>query len=462
MTDDLNKENAAAPKRSRRAKTGGSRGGLVEESPRLRVHRQRRKQTIIRIAVSIVALFIIAGAAVAAYAAYTINAAQNDTTQEVRSDPKLQKVLEKPKPKKPFTILLLGADYRPGDTAYRCDTIVLTRVDPVKKKVWMISIPRDTKITIPGRGTMKINAANYGGPSEMISAVKELTGIPINYYARINFRGFVQMVDAIGGVWIDVPVAIDDYAASGASPGHRARYIKKGYQLLDGEHALTFVRARHQFVDQDFSRMKNQQLFFKALAKQTADTRNLLRVPRLVRYAAKYTSTNLPFKTMYDVAMAMRGIKEDDIEATTLKGEWQSPYIYPDEQWLSFIVGQFKNGGSFETSTGAAPSTLKPADISVSVRNGAGISGVGKEAANKLRTGGFAIGEVGNANQFVYKETLVIYKDQADAAKLVLNRLPTGRLVQSRGMYSFSSDVLVIVGRDWRIPTSTTTSNATQ
>jgi len=86
----------------------------------------------------------------------------------------------------------------------------------------------------------------------------------------------------------------------------------------------------------------------------------------------------------------------------------------------------------------------------VTVRNGAGVSGIASQAAARLQANGFQVPEVGNANQFVYDETLVVYRDDEEAARMVAGTLPHGRLVPGRGMYTFSTDVLVVVGKDWR------------
>jgi LCP family protein required for cell wall assembly len=117
----------------------------------------------------------------------------------------------------------------------------VARIDPKNKKIAMISIPRDSRVQIPGKRINKINAAAvYGGPSLVIKTVKELTGLPISHYANLKFNGFRDVVDAIGGVWIDVPKDIYDTQAS--AYGKKYASVKKGYQKLDGRHALTFVR----------------------------------------------------------------------------------------------------------------------------------------------------------------------------------------------------------------------------
>ena len=95
-----------------------------------------------------------------------------------------------------------------------------------------------------------------------------MTGLPISHYMEIDFNGFKDLVDAIGGVWVDVPHA--DQRQQGGQPRLARQGHQKGYQKLDGAHALTFVRSRN-FADDDFTRIKDQQIFLKALAKQTFD-----------------------------------------------------------------------------------------------------------------------------------------------------------------------------------------------
>ena len=100
------------------------------------------------------------------------------------------------------------------------------------------------KVLIPKHGYEKINASHsLGGPELTIKTVEEFTGVPINHYMEVNFQGFQGAVDALGGVWVNVPHAINDKKAASQSVHQRAAKIPAGYQLLDGEHALTFVRV---------------------------------------------------------------------------------------------------------------------------------------------------------------------------------------------------------------------------
>ena len=161
----------------------------------------------------------------------------------------------------PFTVLLLGTDERvwdPNGDGARTDTIVLCRVDPTQNIISMVSIPRDTKVEIPGVGTTKINAAySYGGPSGTIAAVKELCGVEIDHYAQINFDGLMSLIDAIGGIDVYVDETIDD-------PDAGDIVIPEGQQHLDGAQALVFSRSR-AYADGDFTRVSNQRKVIEAI-----------------------------------------------------------------------------------------------------------------------------------------------------------------------------------------------------
>ena len=159
----------------------------------------------------------------------------------------------------PFNMLLLGSDARTDDPdmGARTDTIILVRVDATTNTISMVSIPRDTKVTIPGVGDAKFNAAyTYGGASGTIAAVKQLTGVDIDHYAEINFEGFVDLIDAIGGIDVMVEERIDD-------PDAGPVVIEEGMQHLDGEHAMIFARSR-SYETGDFQRTTSQRLLIKA------------------------------------------------------------------------------------------------------------------------------------------------------------------------------------------------------
>ena len=166
-------------------------------------------------------------------------------------------------PSDPFYMLLIGADKsqdrdESGEYggSYRTDSMILARVDPKEKEVTLISIPRDTQVDIPGHGTQKINAAYaFGGASLAVDTVSELAGVPISHYAEIDFDGFKAVVDALGGIEVDVPMEINDDMAGG--------HVDAGLQTLNGEQALILCRSRHNYDDignGDAIRAANQRL----------------------------------------------------------------------------------------------------------------------------------------------------------------------------------------------------------
>lgn len=450
-------------KPARPARSGRASRGLVEPAPRMRIHQERRKRAAKRWLIGIATALLLAIVGGVAYGYFWLRGIDSTMSKSALADSGLSAALTKrsSKSEEPFTILLTGTDKRPGEDAARADTIIIAKVDPKQKKVWMLSIPRDTRVNIPGYGYDKINAAKFyggakGGNALLVKTVTEFTGIPINYYMDLSFKGFTNAVDALGGIWVDVDVEIDDWKAASGSPGHRAQYIAPGYQLLDGEHALTYVRSR-DFPDADFTRMKHQQEFVKALAKQMSQAENFFKIPTVVNSISKYITTTMPVGDIIAAGQALQGIDQDDIQTATITGEWRSPYVWADEERKAQLIQAFTEGGSFD-GTSTVDAEVVPSTVTVVVRNGAGEEGVASAASSILKAAGFAIGEVGNANQFVYDKTLVVYKDEAGkaAANLVASKLPTGSVIASRGMYEFTGDVLVVVGKDWKTAAAST------
>src|SRR5213080_4026227 len=184
---------------------------------------------------------------------------------------KAAKRLDYAAPGKPAVALVLGTDHRfiDGKAPGRSDTMMLIRTDPATHTVSLLSFPRDLQVEIhcPGRGTWvgKINAAYATcGPSGPLETIKALTNIPINYLISVNFIGFVEVVNRLGGVYIDVDRR---YFNNHTGPtGYAAINLQPGYQRLNGKQALDFVRYRH--TDSDVFRTARQQVFVRAAKEQ--------------------------------------------------------------------------------------------------------------------------------------------------------------------------------------------------
>ncbi len=186
------------------------------------------------------------------------------------------KRLDLPIAGQPATALVIGYDRRAGEakgTPSRSDTLMLVRANPKNQTISLLSFPRDLRaeIVCPGKATFtdKINSAYANcGAEGTLETVRKLTGVPVNYLITVNFRGFRQLVDKLGGMWMDVDRRYIN--TQGGPSGYATINLQPGYQKLGGYQALDFVRFRH--TDSDLYRNARQQLFVRALKDQMRRT----------------------------------------------------------------------------------------------------------------------------------------------------------------------------------------------
>jgi len=212
-------------------------------------------------------------------------------------------------------ILLLGVDARGGETVSRSDTIILASIDPDMNRVAVVSIPRDTKISGSANGGFdKINAANVvGGPELAVDKVEELMSEKVDYYIEIDFEGFKNIIDTLGGVTINVDQRM--YKPSEDID------LKPGLQKLNGSDALAFVRFRG-YINGDIDRTAHQQEFMKALGKQLLQPSTIVKLPTLIKEARANVKTNLGLTDMWKIASWAPGFSSDAITAQTLPGSF--------------------------------------------------------------------------------------------------------------------------------------------
>ena len=211
-----------------------------------------------------------------------------------------------------LTLLLMGVDSR-GEKASRADTIIVAFIDMGTKKVNLLSIPRDTLVSVPDHGETKINHAHaYGGSELMMETVSDFLGVPVNKYVELDFEGFKNMVDILGGVTIDVEErmyrpseGIDLYPGEG--------------QHLDGDASLQFVRYRGKMGD--IGRIENQQKFLSTFADQAISLGTVVKVPSLVREVQASTNTNLTLKQMLGLAKIAKDADLGQMETAMVPGE---------------------------------------------------------------------------------------------------------------------------------------------
>jgi LCP family protein required for cell wall assembly len=218
---------------------------------------------------------------------------------------------------KRVNVLLLGIDARQGETMSRSDSIIMASIDPKTKQIALLSIPRDTRVNIPGHGWDKINSASvYGGPELTMRVVSDLVGVQLKYYVLTNFSGFKDIVDTLGGVTIDVEQNM--YHEDETDLANEI-YLRKGLQRLDGDKALQYVRYR-DYVQGDIDRTKHQQVFLMALAKEILQPSTITKLPKLIPEINKCVKTNLGTSDMVKMASTLNSIEDYNMVAQTLPG----------------------------------------------------------------------------------------------------------------------------------------------
>lgn len=245
--------------------------------------------------------------------------------------------------KEPFAMLFLGVD---GDTfkTNRSDTIMLGIIDPENSKVSLLSIPRDLRVEIPGEeGHDKMNAAfAIGGVDLTAQTIEEVFGIPIEYYATINFKGFQEMVDAVGGIEVDVE---KDLSFSDRIT-HSRFSLEEGVQNLNGIEALNYARFRGD-GEGDFGRMRRQQQVIRAIVDQTISFRSIPKIIDIIEVVDNNFNSNVSYKDLGLLALKMRNLQGNSIETIKLDA---SPdmvngvsYVVSDEESISKTTNELQD-----------------------------------------------------------------------------------------------------------------------
>jgi LCP family protein required for cell wall assembly len=220
-----------------------------------------------------------------------------------------------------FTVLLVGVDRRLGDrTLSNTDTLLVASVNTMNGKVALLSIPRDTQVTVPGFGKEKINAAARVGKGikTTTALIEELTGQAIDGYVITNFNGFKSIIDTLGGITLNVER--DMYYVTGDSSDGVIN-LKKGTQRLYGAQALQYARFRQDALA-DISRTARQQAVLKAIGKEFLQVKTVPKLPWLVPQIAKSVETNLTIAQLWAMTNFLLRIDNPEISSQTLPGNF--------------------------------------------------------------------------------------------------------------------------------------------
>jgi polyisoprenyl-teichoic acid--peptidoglycan teichoic acid transferase len=259
----------------------------------LRSERKKKKKLWVKILLSTLLVFILG---VGAYAFTVYNSltsaldSMHSPIDRDKSDKRTEEVtLEQ---KQPFSVLMLGVDEREGDSG-RSDTMIVLTVNPNLNSIKMLSIPRDTRTEIVGRGTTdKINHAYAFGKEEMAMAtVENFLDIPIDYVVKVNMEGFEDIVNAVGGISVD-------NAFSFSEEGHQ---FNEGQITLDGEEALAYVRMRKQDPSGDFGRQQRQRQVIKGVIDQGASFNSLTNFDSIFSALGNNVTTSMTFDEMIEI-----------------------------------------------------------------------------------------------------------------------------------------------------------------
>ena len=346
----------------------------------------------------------------------------------------------------PATALVIGYDRRAGDakgTPSRSDTLMLVRANPKNDTISMLSFPRDlqAEIVCPGKPTYttKINAAYANcGARGTLETVRKLTGVPVNYLITVNFRGFRQLVDKLGGIWMDVDRRYLN--TQGGPSGYATINLQPGYQKLGGYQALDFVRFRH--TDSDLYRNARQQLFVRSLKDQVRTNFSLTKLPKLIRVltsnieVAQGGGNNVSATTVLSYAVLAYSLPPGHVFQSRIEGLEGFADLTTSQDNISSAVRQWANPDvdSPKKATAVAlgekikAKAPPPKDTTVTVLNGNGVTGSASNASYLLGQRGYPIltppnGIPANAPAFTYFRTVLYFDPKQKGSKAAARKV---------------------------------------
>jgi len=397
----------------------------------------------------ILALVVAISAGSYIYLDDTLEAAAPDTPEAKAARRATRAVL----PGEPVNVLLIGSDTRPqlGDPG-RSDSLILVRMDSKRGFISMLSFPRDLLVDIPDVGQGKINSAYSYGAATTIKTVEALTGEPVNEYVIVDFAGFAKLVDEVGGVYLDIDRRYYNKNVGTLATNYADIDLQPGYQRLDGNDALSYVRYRH--TDSDYARIARQQQFLSELKRQTKDFGNLTNITSFRKIFDKNIEMSITsprrFLSLLELALTT---PDEKIARVRVQGSGNlingAAVEEASSQEIRTKVAEWKDP-EFEEGEGA-DKRVDPATVDVAVMNGSGRVLAAEDLADALRARRYGARAAGNADAFDYDSSVVYYADGF--------REPARRI---RGFLGASAstapldeadangnEVVVVAGDDW-------------
>ncbi len=368
-------------------------------------------------------------------------------------------------------VLIMGLDYRDwesGETP-RTDTMILFTLDPVHNTAGMLSIPRDMWVNIPGFDYAKINTAYYlgeiyklpgGGPGLAVKTVEQFLGVPINYYAQIDFYAFVKFIDSLGGLDINIP---DEITVDPLGPGNTIK-LYPGVQTLDGATTLAFARNRHIEGD-DFTRASNQQLVIMEMRRQILDLNMLptliAKAPQIYQDLSGGIRTNMSLTEAVQLAMAASKVPEKKILKGVIGppdqvGLAKSPdglaILIPVPDRIRLLRDKIFSGGAAiaPSQVGDLAQLVKDEQARVVIQNGTQTAGLSPRTAEYFRSQGINVVQETNADRVYDASSLVVVNGRPYTIKYLadLMGIPESNIV-NQYTPDAGMDIVVILGNSW-------------
>jgi LCP family protein required for cell wall assembly len=371
------------------------------------------------------------------------------------------------------TVLLLGLDFRDweaGEKYSRSDTMILLTLDPLTRTAGILSIPRDMWVAIPGFKHGKINTAYYlgeayklpgGGPAMAVKTVESFLGVPINYYAQIDFDAFVRFIDEIGGVKIDVPEKITiDLLGAGSKTKKK---LQPGIQVLPGQYALAYARARYT-EGGDFDRARRQQQVIMGIRNRILEfdlLPNLIgNAPKLYQELSSGIRTNLSLDEIIQLALLAKSVPQEEIKQGVLDKNYVLFAESPDK--LSILIPLpdkihtlrdeiFAASGAMGPNTpGQSNEQMKAEAPRLSLFDGVGNGELSNRTIDWLNSQGAAAVNSGSADQAYLYTTVTDFTGNPFTVKYLVE---TMGINPNRILWEFDPnapvDVEIILGSDW-------------
>ncbi|PFW98114.1 LytR family transcriptional regulator [Bacillus pseudomycoides] len=269
--------------------------------------------------------------------------------------------------KEPFSVLIMGIeDYATDGQNGRTDSLMFATINPKTKNVSLMSIPRDSRVTIAGKNKKdKINAAHaYGGEKMALDTVENFLRVPVDHYVKIDFKGFKGIVDAVGGITVDIPFNFEERSDIDY---YKLIQFKQGQQELNGEEALAYVRMRKQDPNGDYGRAARQRQVLAAVVHKLNSASTVFKIKDLAEVVGKYVKTDIPVSDGLALYNKLSGFDPSNIKTIKLEGEDKKLndiyYFIPDEMSVQNVRNEIlKNLGQDKTDTNSTTNTSSNSD----------------------------------------------------------------------------------------------------